>query len=73
MFEGSAALIEMIENKIFLAMFNLYFFNLLKRMEMDFSVTFHPVPIPNFVDVFLGRATTTQCREYLVEEPNLNV
>jgi hypothetical protein len=73
MFEGSATLIEMMGNEIFLAMFNLYFFNLLKGMEMDFSVTFHLVPMPNFVVVFLARATTAQYREYLVEEPNLYV
>ena len=40
---------------------------------MGFSVSFHQVPTPNFVDVFPIRATTTQHGEHLTEEPNLDI
>jgi hypothetical protein len=39
-------------------MFNLYFFNQLRGMHVDFSVTFHSVLVPDFMDVFLVKVAT---------------
>jgi hypothetical protein len=39
---------------------------------MDFSVAFHPIPIPDFTNVFAIRVVVTQYGEYLVEESRLD-
>jgi hypothetical protein len=39
-------------DKIFLAISNLYFFNLLRGIYIELSVAFHLVYIPDFADVF---------------------
>jgi hypothetical protein len=49
----------MVGDKIFLTKFNLYFFNQSRGMLMNISTTFHIVPVPNFIDVFLARAAIT--------------
>jgi len=66
-------LFEMVEDKIFLAMFNLYFFNQSRGVHVDFNATFHLVSMPDFADVFLVKVVATQHGEYLVEEPSLDV
>jgi hypothetical protein len=40
---------------------------------VDFNVAFHPILVPDFVDVFLVRIVTAQHREYLVEESMLDI
>jgi hypothetical protein len=42
----------MVGDKIFLTMFNLYFFNQLIGMQMDFDTAFYSVNILDFTDVF---------------------
>ena len=71
-FWGSTALIETTGDMIFIAMSNLYFFNLSKGKQVDFSAAFHPVPVPDFTDVFPGRASAAKRGEYLDEEPMLD-
>jgi hypothetical protein len=70
-FRRSVALTKTVGDKIFLVISNLYFFNLLRGVQMDFSATFHHVPVLDFAEVFLVRAVIAQCGEYLVEEPGL--
>lgn len=72
-FRGFATLTEMVGDKIFLFMSNLYFFNLSRGIQKDFSVVFHLVPMPDFIDVFPIKVVVAQHREYIVEEPDLNV
>jgi len=38
---------------------------------VDFSATFHHVPVLDFAEVFLVTVVVAQCDEYLVEEPGL--
>jgi hypothetical protein len=59
LFEGLSALSEMIMDKIFFLMFNLYFFNQSRGMQVDFNFAFHLVLKPDFAYVFSTRATTT--------------
>jgi len=40
---------------------------------MDFSVSFYRVPMLDFADVFLIRATISEHREYLAKEPRLDI
>jgi hypothetical protein len=71
-FRGFTALTEMVGDKIFLAMSNLYFFNLLKGIHEDFSVVFHLVLMSDFVDVFpIKVSCPTQI--IIANEPDLNV
>jgi hypothetical protein len=58
MFGGSFSLNKMVGDKIFLAMSNLYFFNLYRGIQVDFSITFHPVFVLDFADVFPIRTAT---------------
>jgi hypothetical protein len=48
----------MVEDKIFLIISNLYFFNQLMEMQVDFSDACHSVPVLDFTDVFLIGAVT---------------
>jgi len=50
----------MMGDKIFLAMSNLYFFNLSTRIHVDFIATFHLVSFLDFKDAFLIRAAVDQ-------------
>ena len=65
-FRSSTTLTKIVRDKIFLAIFNLYFFNLLRGeyiyiyIYIDLSVAFHLVRVPDFVDVFLVRAIAAQ-------------
>jgi len=72
-FRGSAALDEVVGDKIFLAMSNLYFFNRSRGMQVDFSAAFHPFTVPDFDDVFPARASAANRGEYLDAEPGLDV
>jgi hypothetical protein len=65
-FEGSVALSEMVGDKIFLAMSNMYFFSQSKGIKMNFSDAFYSVLVPDFVVVFYARAATTHMRRSLV-------
>jgi hypothetical protein len=47
---------EVVGDKIFLAMSNLYFFNSYRGMQMDFSATFHPIPMLDLENVFPVKA-----------------
>lgn len=49
------------------------FFNQSRGMQMDFSVTFHPIMLPDFADVFLVRVVLAQHEEYLAKEPELDI
>jgi len=40
---------------------------------MDINDAFHPIFMPDFVDVFLVKATTTQHKVYLTGKPLLDV
>jgi len=42
-------------------------------MHVDFNATFHPVPVLDFIDVFLVRAVMAQRGEYPIEEPELDL
>jgi len=59
LFEGLSALSEMIMDKIFFLMFNLYFFNQSREMQVDFNFAFHLVSKPDFAYVFSTRAAPT--------------
>lgn len=47
--------------------------NLSRGIHEDFSVVFHLVLIPDFVDVFPIKVVAAQHIEYIAEEPDLNV
>jgi hypothetical protein len=51
-FKGLAALIETMRDKIFPAISNLYFFDLLRGIQVDFNVTFYPFLNHDFTYVF---------------------
>jgi hypothetical protein len=51
-FRGLVALTEMVGDNIFLAMFKLYFFNLSRGIQVDFSTAYHLVSVPHFTDLF---------------------
>jgi len=70
-FRRSVALTKTAGDKIFLVISNLYFFNLLRRVQVDFSATFHHVTVLDFAEAFPVRAVVAQCGEYLAEEPGL--
>jgi hypothetical protein len=71
-FGGSATLIKIVGDKKFLVMLNLYFFNILRGIQVDFSVSFHLVPVSDFTNVFLVKVVAAQCGEYLVKEPGVD-
>jgi hypothetical protein len=64
---------DVVRDKIFLAIWNLYFFNYSKGMQVDFSAALLPVPMPDFEFVFPVRVVTANQGEYLVEEPGLDL
>jgi hypothetical protein len=66
-------LYEMVRDKIFFVMSNMYFFNQSRGMHMDFSVAFHPVQVPSFAYLFPIKVVAIQYGEYLVEEPGLDI
>lgn len=70
-FRGSTALIKMLGDKIFLAISNLYFFNISKGIRVDFSAVFHPILVPDS-KMYSIKAAAAQQGEYLVEKPGLN-
>jgi len=72
-FKGFATLIETVGDKIFLAISNLYFSKQSRRMYVDFSTTFHPVLVPNFVDVLLVKVVVALHRVYLAKKPRLDI
>jgi len=72
-FEGYATLTEIVRDKIFIAMSNMYFFNQSKGMQVDFSVVLHHVRMLDFTDVFPAMAVIAQHEEYLAEEPCLDI
>ena len=72
-FKGSTTLTETMGDKIFLVISNLYFLNLSKGMQVDFSATFHLVLVSNFSDVFLVKATSAQQRKYMSKKPRLDL
>jgi hypothetical protein len=51
-FRGLVASIEMVGDNIFLVMSKLYFFNLSRGIQVDFSTTYHLVLVPHFIDLF---------------------
>lgn len=57
-FERSTKLTEKARDKIFLIIFNLYFFNQSRGIQVDFSATFHLVIVPDFAGVFLAMVVT---------------
>jgi hypothetical protein len=72
-FKGSTILTETVRDKIFLVVSNLYFSNLSKGMQVDFSVAFHLVLVLDFSNVFPVRATSAQQREYMTKKPRLDL
>jgi hypothetical protein len=49
----------MIMDNIFFLIFNLYFFNQSRGMQVDFNFAFHLVSKPDFAYVFSSRAVAT--------------
>jgi hypothetical protein len=52
LFRGLVALTEMVGDNIFIAMSKLYFFNLSRGIQVDFSTAYHLVLVPHFTDLF---------------------
>jgi len=71
-FKGSIVLTKMMWDNIFLAMSYLYLFILSRGIQVDFSISFHPVLVLDFTDVFQVKATTAWRGKYIAEEPRLN-
>jgi len=46
----------------------MYFYNHFRGMHMDFSIAFHPIPVPDFEDVYPVRAAVAQRQEYLAKK-----
>lgn len=61
----SISLMEKIGDKLFLAMSNLYFFNLSKWIQVDFIESFPDGQILNFANVFPIKAASTKSRVFL--------
>jgi hypothetical protein len=40
---------------------------------VDFNVAFHPILVPDFIDMLLVKIVAAQHREYLVEESMLDI
>lgn len=64
---------EVVGDNIFLAMSNLYFFNSYRGMQMDFSATFHPIPMLDLENVFPVKAAVANQGDYLVKKPRLDL
>jgi len=65
-------LIETMKDKIFVTVSNLYFFNLLRGIQVNFSAAFHLALVPNFKDMLLVRVVATQHEEYITEKSGLD-
>jgi len=59
-------------HKIFLVMFNMYFFYLLMGMQVNFRLAFHPIPILDFADMFPIKAAATRRGKYSAKESKLD-
>ena len=53
-------------------MFNMYFFYLLMGMQVNFRLAFHPIPVPDFADMFPIRAAATRRGKYSAKESKLD-
>jgi hypothetical protein len=53
-------LIEIVIDKIFLTISNMYFFSLSREMHVDFSAAFYLVPALDFTNIFPARASVAQ-------------
>jgi hypothetical protein len=51
----------------------MYFFNQSRGMQVDFSIAFHLVPMPDFTNVFFVMTVVSQHEKYLVKEPELDI
>jgi hypothetical protein len=51
-FRGLVASTEMVGDNIFLVMSKLYFFNLSRGIQVNFSTAYHLVLVPHFTDLF---------------------
>jgi acyl-CoA thioesterase len=71
-FRGLIALTETVKDKIFLTMSNLYFFNLLRGIQVNFKATFHLALVLDFADMLLVRVVATQHGEYITEKSGLD-
>jgi len=67
------SLIEIIRDKIFLSMSNLYFFNLSREMQVDFNESFSIGQILNFKDVFPARVVAANDEVYFAQEPGMDM
>jgi hypothetical protein len=71
-FKGLIALTEIMKDKIFLTLSNLYFFNLLRGIQVNFSAAFHLALVPDFADILLVRVVAAQHGEYITEKSGLD-
>ena len=59
------SLTKTIKDKLFLAISNLYFFNLSRGIQVDFNEIFLNGQVLDFVDVFLVRVASVKSGVYL--------
>jgi hypothetical protein len=69
-YEESMSLTKTIGDKLFLTMSNLYFFNLSRGIQVDFSESFLDGQVLYFIDVFLIRVVLAISLVYLAQEPD---
>jgi hypothetical protein len=51
----------------------LYFFNLSRGIQVDFSESFPNGQVPDFDDVFTTRVASVKERVYLAQEPRMDM
>lgn len=64
---------EVIKDRLFLSISNLYFFNLSRGIQVDFSESFPNGQVPDFDDVFTTRVASVKERVYLAQEPRMDM
>lgn len=66
-------LTKTIGDRHFLSMYNFYFFNLFRGIQVDFRKSFPNGQVLDFKDAFLVRATAVKNGIYLVQELGMDM